>query len=1424
MRSLWGIILAAFVAAGLLSACEAKAEIASTDVIGREFSVYVPVLLAPSSYDAITREFTVYVPVLSAPIANDVTSREFSVYVPALDSPVVTDTVSREFSIYVPPSPPVRVTDAFSREFSVYVPALQTPTHGDAISREFSVLVNDPPRVELTNAYPPNGLFCSSCVEFSWVGASVTSSSDALLYSYRIDSAAWSEYLPATNVKITLTDGQHKFEVMAMDAYGQVSSSNASCTFVVDASSPALNNVSVIPCGARALITWNTDEPANSLVEYGAESSYGKNSSLSSELVTQHLVVLTELVPGATYHYRVISSDACGHENLSPDASFVMPQDDTPPYTYIESGPAEDGTSCDENPKLCWKAQDNITPPEECQYSYCIDDDSWTDWSADLCAQLTGLSEGLHKFQVKSRDASGNEDPDSAVRNFTVALTPPVISGISVESHDTAVTIRFDSSERLDAYIDYGNDANYGSTVQPVVYSDGSYAFVLEGLSPLTEYHFRVRMNNGCSETASDDHTFTTTDTLKPNLVLTSVEMTPSVSSGQSVQVTWTVKNTGHGDATGQWMDGLYVSDDDELDASDTPLGVFAMGNIVSGGSYNLTGTITLPNKDIGTYYLLVKTDSEDCIDETNNDDNIRAELLEFTRAANLIAAPDKISISIAPGQTYTGRINLSNMGSSVLEPITSVVDNKPANLDIQLSSPTSLLGAQTSDVDFTVSALDDSIQHSTSLITFAGPDEQKATVLLDVTIKPLKPKLTVEPNLLECGMVRGEQTIVEFEIENTGSVAADSVRIMLPDADWISLLTPAGIGAINPDGKKKVSLALKPNVSLPLGTYSGKLVANASNTSIVIPYSFVCASDGKGDLRIVAEDEFTYFGKNSPCVANAKIVLRKAKDNTVVAEGVTDLSGVFNVKALTEGYYNLEVCAEKHGTAKLVVEVVAGEEHEAHAFVPRQSVTYTWTVESVDQQDNYKLNLNATFEANVPAPVITINPSYLDLTTLNYDDSGKAVVSYTITNHGLIAANAGEFRFGYNSAYSLKPAITELGTLNALSSVAIPVTVTKPGYSVTSSLHLLGDGMGSCASESRYNGSYECGGARAVSAKAFVDGQCGGSRSYPPSDDPCIDNSSDRNTQDDSSQTCDSSTPSSTHTGNSSGSASPCGCPKTEEEQPISIYYDHIDDQGREKPQTLKCPADPGKLYVALNQKFKLSAGDNVKPGTYTWYYNGTRISGGSSTELTICKEGTYIYELRYQDESDCPKSYKGKVTIEASTPSIDVTLTYAWHPALDSLVWNLQPLFDSASQLFLSDDDGPGDGGDLDDVSLNVRFHLSMANPFVFPDEYASSDYLDITDLEKKGKPLLHDPFANIKLIRKLPGMVGGYGSIGDYNMLLCYASYDVIAAHEWGHTCGIIGDYDISGRIMNGLCAKTNNEISLDERKTILEHFAN
>ena len=69
-------------------------------------------------------------------------------------------------------------------------------------------------------------------------------------------------------------------------------------TIVLDTTAPTISGRTATNITASsAQVTWTTDEPATSRVEYGPTTAYGSSTTLDSTLVTAHSVALTGLAP-----------------------------------------------------------------------------------------------------------------------------------------------------------------------------------------------------------------------------------------------------------------------------------------------------------------------------------------------------------------------------------------------------------------------------------------------------------------------------------------------------------------------------------------------------------------------------------------------------------------------------------------------------------------------------------------------------------------------------------------------------------------------------------------------------------------------------------------------------------------------------------------------------------------------------------------------------------------------------------------------------------------------------------------------------------------------------------------------------------------------------------------------------------------------
>jgi hypothetical protein len=70
----------------------------------------------------------------------------------------------------------------------------------------------------------------------------------------------------------------------------------------------SLKNLAIEPGTTTAILTWKTEVPATTQVQYGLTTTYGSATSLDAQLVRNHVATLAGLTPGTNYYFRAIST------------------------------------------------------------------------------------------------------------------------------------------------------------------------------------------------------------------------------------------------------------------------------------------------------------------------------------------------------------------------------------------------------------------------------------------------------------------------------------------------------------------------------------------------------------------------------------------------------------------------------------------------------------------------------------------------------------------------------------------------------------------------------------------------------------------------------------------------------------------------------------------------------------------------------------------------------------------------------------------------------------------------------------------------------------------------------------------------------------------------------------------------------------
>jgi hypothetical protein len=196
-----------------------------------------------------------------------------------------------------------------------------------------------------------------------------------------------------------------------------------------DTTPPVISSIAVTTLTATsATITWTTNEPASSQVEYRLPTGYEWLMPLDPALVTSHSVVLSNLTAGTLYHYRVRSKDAAGNEAFSADGTFTTapPSDTTPPTINSVSPQASPSLYAGDTLTVGVSVTD--TDPSPLEYQFSVDGVVKQVWSTSQTYAwvTTSAMAGRHTSTVEVRDAGGAVASSQTLYLYARPPMPPV--------------------------------------------------------------------------------------------------------------------------------------------------------------------------------------------------------------------------------------------------------------------------------------------------------------------------------------------------------------------------------------------------------------------------------------------------------------------------------------------------------------------------------------------------------------------------------------------------------------------------------------------------------------------------------------------------------------------------------------------------------------------------------------------------------------------------------------------------------------------------------------------------------------------------------------------------------------------------------------------------------------------------------------
>ena len=366
-------------------------------------------------------------------------------------------------------------------------------------------------------------------------------------------------------------------------------------------------------------------------------------------------------------------------------------------------------------------------------------------------------------------------------------------------------------------------------------------------------------------------------------------------------------------------------------------------------------------------------------------------------------------------GETFDGTFKLSNPGNLGQSSLKIEKTSSPDNCELILEAPSTIGAGETIDVKFSLkgTGLSSGKEFEKIPISITTAEGAKATFTVYYYIQTLHGKLYTSTPSISTTMLKDTPRDYPLVIRNIGKGETGKITFALPS--WVETATPKEMASLAAGDSTTVMLRFNPMEEMKLNVATkGKLGINCSNgDGISVSFDIMPVSEAIGKLKVDVVDEFTFYTAEAPHVSNALIKITHPTSKEVIVQGRTGRDGIFATE-IQEGWYIMSVEADNHDIYTENVIISPGSELAKEVFMPYQAITYNWTVEETEIDDEYVFETTVDFDTRVPKPVIVI--SLPDEKPEPY-----SVIPVKITNKGLINAVNIEMSLEVSEGYTLE-------------------------------------------------------------------------------------------------------------------------------------------------------------------------------------------------------------------------------------------------------------------------------------------------------------------------------------------------------------------------------------------------------------------
>ena len=389
-----------------------------------------------------------------------------------------------------------------------------------------------------------------------------------------------------------------------------------------------------------------------------------------------------------------------------------------------------------------------------------------------------------------------------------------------------------------------------------------------------------------------------------------------------------------------------------------------------------------------------------------------------------LTVAPRTINLSIPKNYEKTIPIGVTAGSGAALSNLhlRYVADDQPAGvlpagIHVTAAPPVAALAeGQTAKLNVTLWA--DNTAPATATLVFKVASNENpdwASVVVQAHFSQAGPALFFTPDHVETGVALENMVTETVVLENRGLAPLEDVSVQLVSQQgnsipsWAYLNAASDQGSLEVGDRREVNLTFSPGAAVAEGMYAFYLRVRAANydTTDIRLYVAVTQS-GVGNALFKISDIYTgTLDEHNGIVqglSGARIYLQNEAVPTVSQTQVSDAFGEALFEDLPAGRYKYRITAANHQEQIGRIWIKPGITANAPVFLDYNLVTVQWDVTEITVEDRYDITLTATYETDVPAPVVVAEPAWVTLPKMQAGDVYTG--EFSLTNYGLIRAD----------------------------------------------------------------------------------------------------------------------------------------------------------------------------------------------------------------------------------------------------------------------------------------------------------------------------------------------------------------------------------------------------------------------------------